>query len=107
MVDEKILKDEKLSDEELDGVAGGTRRETFQDGEELYKRGLLSEDDSKSISKISEAIHNLGYKYAAHGGIKGWRIAIGNKYFDKNGEKISREDFWKNFDAENGTKIIR
>ena len=34
MADEKILKDELMSDEELDGVAGGTRLETFADGNE-------------------------------------------------------------------------
>ncbi|MBE8949990.1 MAG: hypothetical protein SR3Q1_05245 [Quinella sp. 3Q1] len=30
-----------------------------------------------------------------------------NIYTDKNGNQISREQFWRNFDAENGTKIIR
>ncbi len=33
---------EKLSDEELEGVAGGTRLENYTDGHELYKRGLLA-----------------------------------------------------------------
>ena len=30
-----------------------------------------------------------------------------NVYTDKQGNVISRKDFWANFDAENGTKIIR
>ena len=46
MTDEKILKDEVLSDEELDGVAGGTRIETSKDGDKLYKRRHLSADDA-------------------------------------------------------------
>ena len=43
MKDEKILQDEIMSDDELEKVAGGTRDQTYADGEELYKRGLLSE----------------------------------------------------------------
>ena len=66
MTDEKILKDEVLSDEELDGVAGGTRIETSKvlsdeeldglaggtrietskDGDKLYKRRHLSADNA-------------------------------------------------------------
>ena len=106
MADEKIFKDEILSDEELDGVAGGTRAETYADGDELVKRGLISEDDALSSSKVREAIHKLGYKYVDHGGVKMFG-GKDNEYFNKNGESISRADFWKNFDAENGTKIIR
>ena len=106
MADEKILKDEILSEEELDGVAGGTRIETFQDGDELLKRGLISEDDALSSSKVREAIHKLGYKYVDHGGVKMFG-GKDNEYFDKKGESVSRAEFWKNFDAENGTKIIR
>lgn len=96
MAEEKILKDEVLSDEELDGVAGGTRLETYEDGDELVKRGLLSEKDAKSSTKVRETIHNLGYKYKDHGGMAIFG-AKDNEYFNKNGESVSREDFWKNF----------
>ena len=100
MADEKIFKDEILSDEELDGVAGGNRIETYQDGNELLKRGLISEDDALSSSKVREAIHKLGYKYVDHGGVKMFG-GKDNEYFNKNGESVTREEFWKNFDAEN------
>ena len=106
MADEKILKDEVLSDEELDGVAGGTRAETYADGDELVKRGIISEEDALSSSKVRDAIHNLGYKYKDHGGMALFG-AKNNEYFNKDGVGISRDQFWKNFDAENGTKIIR
>jgi len=96
----EILKDEIMDDEELDGVAGGTRIETFQDGDELYKRGLLSAEDALSSSKVREAIHKLGYKYVDHGGVKMFG-GKDNEYFNKKGESVSRKDFWKNFDAEN------
>ena len=98
MAEEKILKDEVLSDEELDGVAGGTRTETYADGKELYKRGLISRDDALSSTKVREAIHNLGYKYKDHGGLEIFG-AKNNEYFNKNGESVTREEFWKNFDV--------
>ena len=97
---------EILSEEELDNVAGGTRLETYGDGNELYKRGLLSADDALSSSKVRDALHNLGYKYEDHGGLAIFG-AKDNAYFNKNGVSVNREEFWKNFDAENGTKIIR
>ncbi|MBR6712028.1 MAG: hypothetical protein IKI76_03435 [Selenomonadaceae bacterium] len=103
MADEKILKDEVLSDEELDGVAGGTRLETFADGDELYKRGLLSAEDALSSAPVRNMLHKMGYAgYKDNGG-----IINGNIYTDKSGNTITRDEFWKNFDAENGTKIIR
>ena len=99
----EILKDEILKDEELDNVAGGTRIETFQDGNELYKRGLLSAEDALSSAPVRNKLHELGYAgYEDKGG-----IINGNIYTDKSGNTITREQFWKNFDAENGTKIIR
>ena len=92
-----------LSDDELDNVAGGTRLETFADGNELYKRGLLSADDALSSAPVRDTLHKMGYAgYEDKGG-----IINGNIYTDKSGNTITREQFWKNFDAENGTKIIR
>ena len=103
MADEKILKDEILSDDELDNVAGGNRLETFADGNELYKRGLLSADDALSSAPVRNMLHKMGYAgYEDKGG-----IINGNIYTDKSGNTITRDEFWKNFDAENGTKIIR
>lgn len=102
MADEKFT-NEIMSDDELDGVAGGTRLETYKDGDELYKRGLLSEEDALSSAPVRDKLHELGYAgYKDNGG-----IINGNIYTDKNGNTITREQFWKNFDAENNTKIIR
>jgi len=99
----EILKEEILNDEELDNVAGGTRLETFADGNELYKRGLLSAEDASEAAPVRDMLHKMGYTgYEDKGG-----IMKGNIYTDKSGNTITREQFWKNFDAENGTKIIR
>ena len=98
MAEEKKYADEVMSEEELDGVAGGNRLETYADGDELVKRGLLSAEDAMSSTKVRETIHNLGYKYKDHGGLAIFG-AKNNEYFNKNGESVSREEFWKNFDA--------
>ena len=103
MADEKIFKDEVLSDDELDNIAGGNRLETFADGNELYKRGLLTEDQALKSAPVRELLHKMGYAgYKDNGG-----IINANIYTDKSGNVITREQFWKNFDAENGTKIIK
>ena len=98
MAEEKKFADEVMRDAELDGVAGGTRAETYADGDELVKRGLISEEDALSSSKVRETIHNLGYKYKDHGGMALFG-AKNNEYFNKDGKRVSRDDFWKNFDA--------
>ena len=103
MIDEKKLANAAMNDDELDKVAGGTKTETWLDGDELYKRGLLSASDALHSSPVRNKLHEMGYTgYKDNGG-----IVNGNIYTDKNGNNISREDFWKNFDAENDTKIIR
>ena len=103
MVDEKKLANAAMSDDELDNVAGGTKIETWQDGGELYKRGLLTEEQAAHSKPVRDMLHKMGYAgYKDNGG-----IINGNIYTDKNGNTVSREQFWKNFDAENGTKIIR
>ena len=106
MADEKILKDELLNDAELDNISGGTRLETYRDGNELYKRGLISAKDVLESAPVRDMLHKMGYAgYKDNDGMNG--MVNGNIYTDKSGNNISREDFWKNFDAENGTKIIR
>lgn len=94
MVDKKKLMSKVLDEEQLDNVAGGNRLETYCDGDILSKLGLISKDDALSSTPVREKIHNLGYKYEDHGGF------TSNKYFDKNGNGVSREDFWKGFAAD-------
>ncbi len=65
MADEKILKDEILSDEELDGVAGGTRLETYADGDELVEDGLLSAEDAF----VRNVLHKIATVYKDNGRI--------------------------------------
>ena len=93
----------EMNTEEMENVAGGNRIETYADGDELYKRGLLTEEQALSSAPVRDVLHKMGYTgYKDNGG-----IVKANVYTDKDGNTISREDFWKNFDAENGTSVIR
>ena len=95
------MKNKKLNLEELNGVTGGTSLEIMDDGAELFMRGLLNKDVANAQT-VSDKLHSLGYTgYIAKDGFKN------NVYKDKQGNVISRQQFWKNFDAENGTHIIR
>ncbi|MBQ7498822.1 MAG: hypothetical protein IJU00_13500 [Selenomonas sp.] len=97
-----VDKNKKLNLEELDGVAGGTIAETYSDSVELYKRGLLDKE-YESCAAVRDKLHGMGYSgYQDKGG-----LLNENVYTDKQGNAISREQFWKNFDKENGTKVIR
>ena len=103
MADKDQFADEIMSEDELDNVAGGNRLETFGDGNELYKRGLLSASDAMHSAPVRDMLHKMGYgSYEDKGG-----LINANIYTDKRGNTITREEFWKNFDAENNTKIIR
>lgn len=102
MADEKI-KDEILKDEELDNVAGGNRIETYEDGNELYKRGLLTLEQAMSSTPVREKLHELGYTgYKDIGGLDD-----GNIYTDKQGKTVTREEFWKIFDIDNPAKATK
>ena len=96
MAEEKILKDEILSDEQLDNVAGGSDWEIRDDANRL--RGL----------------HRLGYNYVTSDQVNDamWRLGqdiglnIGcdmkegdrsNSYYLDN-KKISRERLWEKID---------
>ena len=97
-----IKESEIMNFEELDGVAGGTIVETVADSVELYKRGLLN-SEYDSCAAVRNKLHEMGYGgYVDNGG-----MSKGNIYTDKDGNTISRQQFWANFDKENNTKIIR
>jgi hypothetical protein len=95
------MENKKLNLQELEKVAGGTIYESVSDGTELYRRGLLDKDINNTKT-IRDKMHSLGYTgYIAMDGFKN------NIYKDKQGNIVTRQQFWKNFDAENGTQIIR
>ena len=97
-----IKNENKLSAMDLENVTGGTIMETFGDSLQLYKRGLLDKEFESSAT-VRARLHDMGYSgYTDKSGMMN-----SNVYSDKNGNTITREQFWANFDHENGTKIIR
>ena len=100
MADEKILKDEVMSDAELDGVAGGGLTDTVRDGFQLYLRGFLSFEEAQDASLITKTLHGMGYS-----GYKQTGLLIDNVYTDKSGNTMSGPEFWKKFGEENGAAI--
>ena len=96
------MENKKLNLQELEDVAGGTYYENLEDATELYRRGLVR-NRYVSASVVREKLHSMGYT----GFIGNNNPTKGNIYTDKSGKILTREQFWANFDAENGTKIIR
>ncbi len=95
MTDEKKIADEKLSDEELDQVAGGKWHETAQDSQFLSLYGLckaygegclLLSGDTKREEEISYAWYKAGVDFVYHGG-----LIYENEYYI-NGNRVSREE---------------
>ena len=96
------MENKKLNLQELEDVAGGTYYENLEDATELYRRGLVR-NKYVSAAVVREKLHSMGYTGFSDNSNPGKN----NIYTDKQGNIISRERFWANFDAENGTKIIR
>ena len=109
----EILKDEILSDEELDGVAGGSWLEFTADMLDAKKRGIagfenldLSNPDSDLIKMIGD--DNLRHQYvdkvagvfASHG----ITMEYNGKFLESNiytyqGNQITREQAWNIVDG--------
>jgi hypothetical protein len=100
----ELKKMNKMNDEQLDQVAGGSFQESLMDGFELYGRGLL-----KDGQEVEQVMHSLGYKGYKANAIKGYDPQ-GNPiadtdtptvYVNRQGKQVSRDEFWQNFDKEN------
>ena len=82
----EILKDEILSDEELDNVAGGTLAQTAADMNRFTRETGLQfhGNDSQQREQFRDILFRSGVKIKDHGGFSD------NEYFllNNNGEKI-------------------
>ena len=100
MAEEKILKDEVMDTEELEGVVGGTLKENLEDREYLKKMGAYNFNDGDSFTKtLQNGFAKLGDNY-------GMKITVdvnlnknvANKYF-VNGKEMSRDKLLKMIDT--------
>ena len=95
MSEEKILDNEILDDEELDGVAGGTFKETVGDRAKLNQLGLYNFDESKGFAgSIKEGFDKLGRELGLD--VKcdsSLSNDTANRYQIDN-RKMTRDEFW-------------
>ena len=108
----EILKDEILSEEELDNVAGGTFAESYNDakafeelGVKIFKSDLVGIPllDHDGFVNLRTAFDKYGVKIIDDGSIGTDLLGTSksNQYFI--GEKeVSREDAWKHINAQFG-----
>ena len=108
MKDEKILENEVLSEEELDGVAGGSWLEFTADMLDAKKRGIagfenldLTNPNSDLIKMIGDDklrhqyVEKVGAVFASHG----IEMTYNGKFLESNiykfnGKEITRQQAW-------------
>lgn len=102
IIDEQL---EKLSDEELENVAGGTYLESAQDALNFQKLGIKIYDNDivgipilhhEEFVKLRGAFQKFGVTVKDKGG-----LLNDNEYF-LNGKSVSRDEAWKHINAQIG-----
>ena len=113
MADKKILKDELMSDEELDQVAGGSWIEFTADMLDAKKRGIagfenldLTNPDSDIIKMIGDDnlrhqyVDKVGALFASHGITMEYKGKIlESNIYTYQGKQITREQAWNIIDG--------
>ena len=103
MAEEKILKDEILTEEQLDNVAGGTYIESADDAKKFKELGVKIYDNDiagvpvlthDEFVKLRGAFEKYGVTVKDKGG-----LVNANEYY-MGGKKVSRDDAWKHINAQ-------
>ena len=89
MAEEKILDSEKIEDEQLENVAGGSAFETDSDLQRFQRLGIISKDTRTPSQDLYEAFKSFGI------GVNKYDVR-GNEYFNVNIDRKfkTREDAW-------------
>ena len=94
----EILKEELLSEDQLEGVAGGTIREIVKDTDFMQAIGLLRQDETDK-DDLRRAWAQGGVTLILHGGKES-----PNEYY-KNGKQITREAALKSVMKKTGSVL--
>ncbi|MBQ3725842.1 MAG: hypothetical protein II902_02095 [Selenomonadaceae bacterium] len=94
----EILKEELLSEDQLENVAGGTTREIVKDTDFMQAIGLLRQDETEK-DDLRRAWAQGGVTLILHGGKEN-----ANEYY-KNGKQISREAALKSVMKKTGSVL--
>ena len=101
MADEKILQDEIMSDDELDGVAGGTTAQCKSDMDFMHDLGLVAQNvDHMQSDALTRAFAKAGVNMVAH-----YNDTNQNEYFNSSGKQITREKALQTVLKASGTKV--
>ncbi|MBR2732658.1 MAG: hypothetical protein IKD80_00160 [Selenomonadaceae bacterium] len=99
----EILKDEQLTDAQLNDVAGGTYVQSASDALKFKELGVKVYDTEiagvpvlmhDQFVKLRETFQKYGVTVEDHGG-----LIDDNKYF-VNGKQVTRDDAWKHITAQ-------
>ena len=93
MAEEKILKEEIMSEEELDNVAGGKAWELQEDADYLRRYGLLGSGPVDKV-QIEAAINRAGILNGISLGCDLHNGDKSNSYYINN-KKYSHDGFWR------------
>ncbi|MBR3499140.1 MAG: hypothetical protein IKO05_09130 [Selenomonadaceae bacterium] len=94
----EILKEELLSEDQLEGVAGGTSREIQKDTDFMQAIGLLRQDETEK-DDLRRAWAQGGVTIVMHGGKEN-----ANEYY-RNGKQITREAALKSVMKKTGSVL--
>lgn len=94
------IKNEILSESELDNVAGGTNTESDKDLAFLKDIGLLPQDDSRRTDNLTRAFAKAGVNMVVH-----FDDSNNNEYFNASGKQITREKALQTVLKASGTKV--
>ena len=94
----EILKEELLSEDQLEGVAGGTTREIVKDTDFMQAIGLLRQNETEK-DDLRRAWAQGGVTIVMHGGKEN-----ANEYY-RNGKQITREAALKSVMKKTGSVL--
>ena len=94
----EILKEELLSEDQLEGVAGGTSREIVKDTDFMQAIGLLRQNETEK-DDLRRAWAQGGVTIVMHGGKEN-----ANEYY-RNGKQITREAALKSVMKKTGSVL--
>ena len=95
MADEKILDNEILDEDELEGVAGGTMKEIFEDRDELAKLGFYKFDkDFGFYMSVQAGFQNLGKKLGLDLKCDSYNNKHASNGYQIDNREVTRDEFW-------------
>ena len=105
MADEKILDNEILEENELDGVAGGTMKETIGERAKLNELGLYNFDKSKGfVGSVREGFDALGKRMGITINVNASVNNSTSNVYQIENHSFTRDEFWSFIDETSNSR---